>query len=556
MFLLSSSYTLGIGIWSMHFVGMLAFHTHFAVRYNLLLTAVSFVIPIISSFIAFKLASSMKTYRFIFAGFFMGAGISSMHYIGMAALESAYTIKYDTLLFLISVIIAVGFSFLSIFRMFQIQHPALDERGKWINAILLGSAISGMHYIGMSASHFTEYTYRGPAGGWFNVQLFHYVVEPVALSYFVCIALLLLVGFVCFGVLIDRRLAYEAASMHALHFQSLFEHNPDIVCSLNLQGRFVSINSAMEKLLGYTKEELFDRLYSELVVPEEAGRFDLLFKQVKDGQPQNYEIHGIHKLGHILELNITTIPIVFRKKIIGVFAIAKDITERKQNEEMLRRTEKLAMAGQLAAGIAHEIRNPLTTVRGMTQLIKSGTVKQDYYDIMLDDIQQIESILSEFLLLASPHPDSFKDCNLHEIIKNIVMLMDAQAVLYDIRITVEYETDTPWICCDENKIKHVFSHLLKNAIESMEDGGDIKVQVCFTKSDRVQVRFHDQGYGISEEWKSKLGEPFYSTKEKGTGIGLMISYKIIQEHNGRIDIYSTGGKGTVVDVTLPVVSER
>ncbi|MCR8631392.1 MHYT domain-containing protein [Paenibacillus radicis (ex Xue et al. 2023)] len=550
LFLIYSSFSLGIGIWTMHFVGMLAFHTHFPVSYNLLLTGISFVIPILTSFIAFRLASRLKTYRFIFACFCMGMGISSMHYIGMAALESSYSIKYDPLLFAVSVFIPIGVSFISMFRMFQ---DFLDGWGKLANALLLGIGISGMHYTGMSAMHFTVGTSHSPPGNSLFAQLMSYVMETTSLSYVVCSALFLLVGCVCFGAHLDRRLAYEAASKNELHFQSLFEHSPDIVCSIDLQGKIVSANGATEKLLGYSKDELKERMSTEFIVPEESEKFEQLFENVKHGMPQNYEIHSIHKQGFIMEFSVTTIPIIFRKKVIGVFAIAKDITERKRNEERLRRAEKFAMAGQLAAGIAHEIRNPLTTVRGMTQLIREGISKQSYFDLMLSEMGQIESILSEFLLLANP--GEFKTSNLHEILTNIVMQMDARALLSNIHILVEYETDTPWIFCDENKIRHVFNHVLANAIESMNDGGDINVQICFVDDDKVQIRFTDQGVGIPDEWQNKLGEPYYSTKDKGTGIGLMISYQIIHEHNGEIHIYKAGRRGTVVDITLPVTAE-
>ncbi|NOU96505.1 PAS domain S-box protein [Paenibacillus sp. LMG 31456] len=552
LFLIFSSFSLGIGIWSMHFVGMLAFHTHFPVSYNLLLTCVSFVIPILSSFIAFRLASSLKTYRFIFACFCMGAGISSMHYIGMAALESPYEIKYEPILFALSILISIGVSFLSMFRMFQVKNNFLDVWGKLANALLLGTAISGMHYTGMNAFHFTlGENHFSPVNSLY-VQLTSYVMEATSLSYFVCLALFLLVGCVCFGVYIDRRLAYEAVSKNELYFQSLFEHSPDIVCSIDLQGRIISANKATEKILGYSKEELRDRAYTDFIVPEEVEKFDLKFENVNHDVPKNYEIHSMHKQGHIIELGITTIPIILKEKVIGVFVVCKDITERKRNEERLRRAEKFNMAGQLAAGIAHEVRNPLTTVRGMTQLIKEGTSKQIYFDLMLSEMGQIDSILSEFLLLANSV--EFRAYNLHELLTNIVMKLEAQAIQSNIHILVEYETDTPWIFCDENKIRHVFSHVLINAIESMEDGGDINVQICFTNNDKVQIRFTDQGIGIPDEWQSKLGEPFYSTKDKGTGIGLMISYQIVQEHNGEIHIYKAGRRGTVVDITLPVIT--
>ncbi|MHB8172583.1 MAG: ATP-binding protein, partial [Thermincolia bacterium] len=136
--------------------------------------------------------------------------------------------------------------------------------------------------------------------------------------------------------------------------------------------------------------------------------------------------------------------------------------------------------------------------------------------------------------------------------QNIVALLNTQAIISNIRIVTEYDINLPSIDCDENQLRQVFVNILKNAIEAMPGGGEILIKVKPAGDNMVLIRFIDEGYGIPEDKMPRIGEPFYTTKENGTGLGLMVSYKIIENHQGRIEVSSKINKGTTFDIILPV----
>ncbi|XEC95440.1 ATP-binding protein [Paenibacillus tarimensis] len=235
----------------------------------------------------------------------------------------------------------------------------------------------------------------------------------------------------------------------------------------------------------------------------------------------------------------------------AVQIIIRDITERKKNEELLINSEKLYVAGQLAAGIAHEIRNPLTSLKGFLQLITSGRdATKHYYDIMKSELNRIESIVSELLMLSKPQIYELSYRDARKIMEDTVILLEPQAILHDIELEASYDESPLWIYGVENQIKQVFINVLKNAIEVMPEGGKIKIG-CIKTEHEVMIRIEDQGPGISEEQLTRIGQPFYTTKVKGTGLGLMVSYKIVDNHQGRIQAYSQVGVGTTFEIVLP-----
>jgi len=231
--------------------------------------------------------------------------------------------------------------------------------------------------------------------------------------------------------------------------------------------------------------------------------------------------------------------------------IIRDISERKKNEELLINSEKLYVAGQLAAGIAHEIRNPLTSLKGFLQLIVSGRKSNNsYYDIMNAELDRIEDIVSELLMLSKPQVYELGYQDLRVMMRDTVTLLETQAILHNIALEAEYGTEPLWIYGVENQVKQVFINVIKNAIEAMSDGGAIGIKLS-REHDSVVVRIRDEGPGIGEDQLAKMGQPFYTTKEKGTGLGLMVSYKIVDNHQGKIDVKSELGKGTLFEITLP-----
>lgn len=222
--------------------------------------------------------------------------------------------------------------------------------------------------------------------------------------------------------------------------------------------------------------------------------------------------------------------------------------------EQLKKLDRLNIIGELAAGIAHEIRNPMTALKGFIQLL-GPSIKQEhgmYYEVITSELARIESIINEFLILAKPQAVKYEVKDICQIVKETVDLLNAQAVLYNVQFKTLYESNLPLVYCEPNQLKKVFINIIKNAIEVMPDGGNITITIIKIGYNHIQVSIQDEGSGIPKGKIQKLGEPFYTTKERGTGLGLMVSYRIIEEHKGIIEIDSEDGKGTVFHITMPL----
>jgi len=228
--------------------------------------------------------------------------------------------------------------------------------------------------------------------------------------------------------------------------------------------------------------------------------------------------------------------------------IIRDITERKQAEALMLQSEKLTVAGQLAAGIAHEIRNPLTAIKGFFKLLeREMEEKKEYFHIIESELSRIELILSELLLLAKPHQVFVHPVSLHSLLKDVTTLLETQAIMNNVWFDLKLKANSPTIKCDENQMKQVFINLIKNGIEAMPSGGTIYINTE-DSGDEVVVTFRDEGTGISEDIIKRLGEPFFTTKTTGTGLGLMITFNIIKNHHGTVNVTSEVNEGTQIEV--------
>jgi PAS domain S-box-containing protein len=253
----------------------------------------------------------------------------------------------------------------------------------------------------------------------------------------------------------------------------------------------------------------------------------------------------------LIEAKVT--PVSGKNNELEFFVVVgRDISERKQIEELDHKSEKLSAIGHLASSIAHEIRNPLTTIKGFAQLLQMEVDKPSYIDPMLFEIYRLEEIVQEFLSFAKPQIHQLKETELIQLIQQVLLNSRSRLIMNNIKIVQEFSSDLKPIYCDESQIKQVLVQILQNADESMPNGGTIKIQIFSYDKDFMIIRFIDQGHGIPIERLRKIGEPFYSIKEKGTGLGLMISHKIMEEHGGKLIINSTIKEGTTVDVILPV----
>lgn len=341
------------------------------------------------------------------------------------------------------------------------------------------------------------------------------------------------------------------------HLESIINQTADAIHLTDLDGNVIRVNSAFEYLYGWTSEEIVGSRLD--FIPHSAGEYRREWrKELELGRPFILsKAVRICKDGSKINVSISESPIFDEDgKITAVISISRDMTEHNKMEELLRRSEKLTMVGQLAAGVAHEIRNPLTTLRGFLQIQqRAKMINQSHTEIMLSELDRINLIVSEFLILAKPQAVNFQIRDVRFTLGDVISLLDSEAHLHNIGFKAHFSQDPVLVHCEENQLKQVFINVLKNAMEAMPVGGKITLRLDGENLQHAVITVTDEGEGISKERLKKIGEPFYTNKEKGTGLGLMVTQRIIEAHMGTLAIDSEVGQGTVVTITLPRIED-
>ncbi|SCC18633.1 two-component system, sporulation sensor kinase E [[Bacillus] enclensis] len=339
-------------------------------------------------------------------------------------------------------------------------------------------------------------------------------------------------------------------------YHSLFKHNPDGVLELDLKGKIMAVNPEAEALLESSQEELEDIQLRNFLKEEDIKVVTGHFIDTLSGKGSMFETN-IHLAGEKAKiLRCSFIPIIVSGEVTGVFAIARDITQFRKNEEMMIVSEKMSVIGQLAAAVAHEIRNPLTSLKGFIQLMQTtGSVNRDHLDIMLSEVDRIDLISGEMLILGKQQDLHYQIENVDSILKQVIVLMKAQANIDNVSIDHKpYSVEPLYVEAEANQLKQVFINIIKNAVEAIPYDRRGRVSISLNRKDNEAIIIvSDNGTGMDPERIEKVGEPFYSTKEKGTGLGLAICKKIIEKHKGKIVFHSEKQKGTVVEICLPLI---
>lgn len=336
-------------------------------------------------------------------------------------------------------------------------------------------------------------------------------------------------------------------------FRQIFDGSLDGIVLWDGKRNVLDVNLAACKIAEMTKEEIcqhslqsfipqeyYDQFYEYHMKLEIEGKADgELTYQMEDGRKKNIEFSTKKDL------------------IPGLYmTMMRDVTEKKAMQEQIRKSDTMQVVGQLAAGIAHEIRNPMTALKGFIQLLQ-GSIKEDYslyFDVITSELRRIETIITDFLVLAKPQAVKYEERNVSQILKDTIDLLGAEATLTNVQFVAQFADVLPSVYCEPNQLKQVFINILKNALEVMPLGGRIFVSTVRHNDDYIVVSIQDEGDGMPPDRVKRLGEPFYTTKEKGTGLGLMVSYKIIEEHKGYIDVNSKLGEGTTFFIYLPIHS--
>lgn len=238
----------------------------------------------------------------------------------------------------------------------------------------------------------------------------------------------------------------------------------------------------------------------------------------------------------------------------NLLALQKEIQKREQMEKEVLRLDRLNLVGEIAAGIGHEIRNPMTTVRGFLQLFmekKEYVQHKEHLNLMISELDRANSIITEFLSVAKNKTAEKKQANLNDLIEAILPLLEADCIRHDITLTVDLGL-IPDLFLDEKEMRQIVLNLTRNGVEAMSPGGHLEIRT-FTEGKMVILAVRDQGDGIKPEILDKIGTPFFTTKDQGTGLGLAVCYSIAARHNAKIDV-ETGPEGTTFSVKFAVMT--
>lgn len=344
----------------------------------------------------------------------------------------------------------------------------------------------------------------------------------------------------------------EISNINARLRQSEAQHRQIIEASPDayfvfVQNRILYANPATLQLFGYKKTREIDiTTLKNLIIPpkyKELGIFESQ-KQVHLG-----EITIAKEAGLPVTVEGLVIPIMFEGESAYQYII-RDITQRKEFEKEMARLDRLNLIGEMAAGIGHEIRNPMTTVRGFLQILgeKEECAKfKEYFDLMIDELDRANSIITEFLKLAKNKTLDKKLININDEINTLLPLIQSDAMKSDKYIVLELE-GIPDLLLDEKEIRQVIFNLVRNGLEASPTGSDLTIRT-FTDGDDVVLAIQDTGEGISTDVLEKIGTPFFTTKDNGTGLGLAVCYSIAARHNAKIEI-ETGVNGTTFFIRL------
>ncbi|QRF33615.1 ATP-binding protein [Bacillus safensis] len=336
----------------------------------------------------------------------------------------------------------------------------------------------------------------------------------------------------------------------------------EIVFETDEKGHIIFLNQAWKQMTGYDIDECLGTMYNQYFDQEERVVQHLLSVIQEHKDSGRIELQLLHKEGKKVWGDVHY-KLYFDEKhqFTGGIGTVADITKQKlaklelerSNQQLQMQAQKLAVAGQIAAGIAHEVRNPLTSVNGFLQLMKTQYPERtDYFDIIFSEIKRIDFVLSELLVLAKPQSVHFQEVQLHGLLEQVITLLKTNAVLSNIDLKQPFKKqDAGAILADANQMKQLFINLIKNAIEAMPEGGSIYISTEKLINE-WKITIQDEGKGMSEEDIQKIYDPFFSTKTEGTGLGLTICAAILKDHHGRMDVSSELGKGTAFHIYLPV----
>jgi len=343
------------------------------------------------------------------------------------------------------------------------------------------------------------------------------------------------------------------------YLENLLENANDVIYTLDTDQRFTYVNSKVE-IWGYRKEDLIGRPYLSLLSKRHRGR--RLKSTLDIGAKQVYEVEVMSRTGEARAVMVSVSPLCDPEGgILGVLGIARDVTETKKLEQQIQNSEKLASVGKLAAGVAHEINNPLGGILNCLYNLRKRTVsparQEEYLASMEDGLRRVQKIVRQLLDFSQQHDPEFSSTDINAVVERVLVLTNHALLANQIRLDKQLPPDLPELMVDRHMMEQVLMNLILNAVQAIKGSGTITIRTRVIE-ETCQIDVEDTGCGIPPNVLPRIFDPFFTTKGtgEGTGLGLSVSLGIVERHGGQIRVDSEVGKGTVFTVCLPLTRER
>ena len=357
-----------------------------------------------------------------------------------------------------------------------------------------------------------------------------------------------------------RETAKTLAHLRILH-ERIIESIRSGLITTDLDGHIYTFNAAAAEITGYHAAEMLDTRIERLLGNIEQPISLSLETTEKGEQPPRFEADLATPEGFLVHIGYTISPLFSEKgDTTGLIITFQDLTEIRTMEESVRRKDRLAAVGRVAAGLAHEIRNPLGAMRGAIQVMEMNTPPESSHaslmEIILRESDRLNKIITNFLTYARPRVSNFSEVDVREALNETFMLLKHSPEVKENHVLeVGLPKEPIMISADPTQLKQIFWNLARNSLKAMPDGGTLFVDTETIAHNRVRIIFSDTGCGMSPEQVEKLFEPFAESTTGGTGLGLSIVYQIVRDHNGIINVRSLENEGTTITIELPTEYE-
>src|SRR6266404_7202290 len=581
VWLLGGAGAMGTGIWSMHYIGMLAFILPIPVAYHWPTVLLSLFAAIVASVIALYVVSRqrMGASRAAAGSVLMGAGIASMHYIGMAAMRLPAVCRFNFFLVVLSVVFAILISLAALWISFHFrdEKPGIG-RGKLAGAVVMGAAIPVMHYTGMAAASFTASSI--PADLHHAVSISALGTAGIAVVTFIVLGLALLTSWM------DRRFALQALELQEEKLQRSEAYLAEAQrlthtgsWAWRIAGRVaLHLSEEWYRIYGFDPEKgppVFEE-WLQRIHPEDRAKFLGVFNRaIAEKSEYEVEFRILLPDGTVKYIYTVGRPVLNAPgDLIELVGSATDITERRQAEEGLRQAQadlahvsRVTMMGELTASLAHEVKQPIAAAiinaRTCLRLLAAGTPKveeaREAASRIITDVTRAADIISHTRLLFQKGTPQRELVDVNEIIREMIVLLRSEAMPYSISFRTQLAEDLPQVMGDPVQLQQVLMNLMINGIDAtknMDGTRELAIKSQRAGNEEVVVSVTDTGVGLPPQQAEQIFNAFFTTKPHGTGMGLLISRSIIESHGGHLWASDNSPRGASFCFTLPAKAEQ